>query len=93
MSFPIIPVGTKLIIEPIVKEDEKSSGGLTLVNSTLSEGRVVARSIQLEGLYEANDIILYPTKKGIDEPYGGKLYKWLDAEPTKEEIYGKKITE
>lgn len=87
-NFPITPVGTKLIIEPLLKEDEKSSGGLTLVNSTLSEGKVVAVSAQLNGLYKVDDIVLYPSKKGIEEPYNGKIFKWLDAETTKEEIYG-----
>lgn len=87
-NFPIIPVGMKLLIEMIDKPEEKSESGLTLVNSILAEGRVVAISSHLKGLYEVGDIVLYPDKKGMEEPVGGKVYKWLDATPEKEEIYG-----
>lgn len=88
MSFPIIPVGTKLLIEPIEKPEEVSGGGIALVNSTLSEGKVVAVSSGLSGLYNIGDTVLYPTKKGIEEPFQGTVYRWLDAAPQKEEIYG-----
>jgi co-chaperonin GroES (HSP10) len=87
-NFPIIPVGNKILIEELSKEEEKSEGGIDLVNSALSEGRVVAVSSQLNGVYNVGDIVLFPAKKGTEEPFMGKLYKWLDAEPSFGEIWG-----
>lgn len=89
-NFPIIPVGTKLIVEPLDKEEEKSEGGLTLINSNLSEGKVVAVSDQIKDFYKEGDIVLYPSKKGVVEPVNGKIYHWLDSNVNLEEIWGLK---
>lgn len=86
--FPITPVGTKLIIEQLDKEEETSTGGLYMANSSLSKGRVVAVAKPISDVYKVGDIILYPTKKGVEEPIAGKAYKWLDAEPNLGEIWG-----
>lgn len=90
--IPIKPVGNKLLIEMIKKEDETSEGGVVLSNFTLSEGRIVAISDHLKNVYKVGDIVLYPDKKGIEEAYGGKIYKWLDADTNKEEIYGIRVS-
>ncbi len=87
MDSPVVPVGNKILILPLTKTEEKSAGGLDLINSTLAEGEVAAVSPIWESVYKAGDVILYPEKKGVSHVFGGKPYLFLDADPNLGEIY------
>lgn len=87
----ISPVGTKLLIIPIAKEDETLDSGIIMAASTnaeLNTGKVVAVSSQISDLYKEGDVILYPSKKGVGIVLDGKPHLWLDAEPSLGEIWG-----
>lgn len=90
MSFPITPVGNKLIAEPLPKKEEKINNIYISenANAELAEGKVIAVSDLIKDLYSVGDVILYPSKKGVGQPINGKYYLWLDADINKEEIWG-----
>lgn len=91
-SFPIEPIGNKLVVEPISTETKKTDGGIYAVsNAELHEGKVVAVSKSIESLFSIGDIVLYPEKKGNAHVIDGKTYLWLDCTLEKEEIWGKNI--
>lgn len=90
MNFPIQPVGTKLIVEPLPKKEEKINSIVIAenANAELREGKVIAVSKAISKLYNVGDIILYPERKGVGQPINGKFYLWLDSDINKEEVWG-----
>lgn len=90
MSLPVIPVGNKLLVEPLPKKEEKINNIVIAesVNANLLEGKVAAVSKQIKDLYKVGDVVLYVEGKGVGQPIAGKYYVWLDADVNKEEIYG-----
>lgn len=87
----IQPVGTKILVLPVRKEEETLDSGLILpetANADLSHGLVVSVSNQISHLFKAGDTVLYPSRKGVAQYIDNKPHLWLDAEPNKEEIWG-----
>jgi len=87
----ILPVGTKLIVLPLPREDEQLESGIFIpgtANANLMRGEVIAVSNEISNLYKKGDVILYPEKKGVGFIQDNKAYLWLDAETNLSEIWG-----
>lgn len=92
-NFPV-PYGNKLIVEPLEKKEEALDSGIIMAataNAELMEAKVVAVSQSIKALFSPGDTVLYPSRKGVGQMFGGKAYLWLDATVEKEEIWGVKI--
>ena len=87
MNNFVIPVGNKILVKQLKGKEEKSSGGLTLVNSSLVEAEVVSVSQAWINVFKKGDKILYPEKKGVAHIFGGEPYLFLDADPNLGEVY------
>ncbi len=84
------PQGTKLIVKPIPKKEEDLGSGIIAPetsNADLQSAEVVSVGRELEGVIKIGDTVLYPSKKGVSQNIEQVFYLWLDAEPSKEEIW------
>ncbi len=87
----VIPAGTKLLVKPLPKKEEKLDSSIIIpesANADLREGEVVAISNEISHLFKIGDIVLYPNRKGVGFVYNQIPHLWLDSNPTKEEIWG-----
>ncbi len=86
----IKPQGTKLIVKPIPKKEEDLGSGIIApetANADLQSGEVIAVGVELIGKINIGDTVLHPSKKGVSQNIEQTFYLWLDAEPSKEEIW------
>lgn len=87
----ITPVGAKLLVRPLPKEDEVLDSGIIMpgvANANLMRGEVVAVSSQIKELYKIGDVVLYPEKKGTAQVINQVAHLWLDTEPNLNEVWG-----
>ncbi len=94
-KIPVTPVGNKLIVHPLPKQEEELASGIIVsaaANAELLEGEIVAVSPQIKDLYQVGQIVLYPNRKGVGQIFNGKPYLWLDAETNLQEIWGIKTS-
>ena len=86
MSFPIKPIGNKLLVKPLIRKDEKVNSIVIpgVANSELSRASVAAISQDLEKVYSISDTILYPSKAGVGQLISGEPHIWLRGD----EIWG-----
>lgn len=81
MSKKIQPMGTKLIVFPIDKQNEISESGLELVNLVLQYGEIIEVGLEVMDVYKKGDIIIYPAERGNTQHYQKKNMLWLDGKP------------
>ena len=85
----VIPQGLKLIVRPLPKKEETMDSGIVAaVMADLSEGEVVFTGHLLNGVISVGDVVLYPTKRGVTQWINKEPLLWLDAEPSREEVWG-----
>lgn len=65
MSIKIKPQSKKVIAVALKTKNFVTSGGIEIVDTKLSEAKVVEVSEELYGIYNEGDIILYPKDSGI----------------------------
>lgn len=90
-SIPVKPVGNKVLISPLPKEEEELNSGIIIpesVNAELREGLIVEVSDSVKDLYEIGQTVLYYYGKGVGQVFNGKAYLWLNTEPHLEEVWG-----
>jgi co-chaperonin GroES (HSP10) len=78
----IIPVGQKLLIEPIKAAEELSEGGVILSsvnNAELAKGRILAVSKQLEHAYKEGEVVLYYEKRALNIYQDEKILQLIDG--------------
>lgn len=80
----ITPVGQKLLVHQIKTEHHQTDAGIFAVDTTLVKGKVQEVSTELAHLYKYGDIVIFPDKTGINQPYKGDIYLWL----TNNDIWG-----
>jgi co-chaperonin GroES (HSP10) len=73
------PVGNKIIVLPIQTEHFKTESGLTVVQSELTEGKIVEMSDDFKGVYNIGDTILYPKNAGNGIFYNGEAHVFLNG--------------
>ena len=79
--LPIIPVGNKLLAEPIEKQEEKI-GSLIIpstVNMNLLYAKVVAISEEAGYTFKVGDTIIFPEGSGVAQMVAGKTYYWFQT--------------
>lgn len=64
MSIKIKPQGKKLIALPLKTSNFVTQGGIEIVETKLSEAKIVEVSDELKDVYNVGDTILYPTGNG-----------------------------
>lgn len=81
MSITIIPTGKKLIIKRLPAQEITLPSGIHLpenASSSLSEGEVIVVSKEIEHIYKAGDIILFPSKKDIlNQGLTVSIFGWI----------------
>lgn len=95
-SFPVEPVGNKIIVLPLEKKEEKMDSGIIIpesANAELREAEVVAVSVEVAHLFEVGETVLYPLRKGVGQVINNKGYLWLDCDVNRDEIWGKLTNE
>lgn len=88
----IIPLGVRLLVEPLPKKEEVLQSGIVLaetVNADLSSGKVVKVAKEISHLFAEGDTVLYSTGTGLGQFLNGKTLVWLTAN----EIWGTVVRE
>ena len=75
----LLPMGSKLLIEPQKRKEYKTEAGIDVINSDLSEGKIVEVSDDFKEIYKEGDIVLYSLGAGQGEYYQGKPCVWIDG--------------
>jgi len=87
------PVGQKILVLPLKKKESKLDSSDLIIPETayadLNEGKVVEVSSEVSHLYKKDDIVLYPSKKGVGFIIENIPHLWLSTAPEREEIWGK----
>ena len=75
----IKPVGSKIIVQPIIQELTKTDGGIFAVDLELESGLIVEAG-DMSDIYKEGDTIIYPKDSGTSLPhYRKKSCIWLDG--------------
>lgn len=75
----IKPVGSKIIVQPIHEELQKTEGGIYAVDTELESG-VIVEAGDMSDIYKEGDTIIYPKDSGTSLPhYRKKSCMWLDG--------------
>jgi co-chaperonin GroES (HSP10) len=90
MTINIKPVGTKILVSAIEKQEEKIGSILIpgTANAELSYGKIEAVSESISDVFEVGQTVLFPSGKGAVQYVGGLPYIWLDANPDLSEVWG-----
>ena len=75
----LLPLGSKLLIEPQERKEHKTQAGLEILNAELSEGKVIEVSDDFKEIYKQGDTVLYSRGAGQGEYYQGKTCVWIDG--------------
>lgn len=75
----ITPVGQKLLVLQIKTKHHQTDAGIFAVENTLVKGKVQEVSAELSNLFKYGDIVIFPDKVGINQPYKGEVYLWLNS--------------
>ena len=73
------PLGTKLLILQLPRENHKTEAGIEVVQADLDEGEIVEVGSDVQDVYKKGDIILYSKEAGQGEFYNGKTHLWIDG--------------
>lgn len=65
----ITPVGTKILVKPLKKEETVLKSGIIANDFNLENGEVVEVSEYLKDVYKVGDILMYPEGSGISHFY------------------------
>ena len=78
MSFPIQPVGDKIIVKPFKRKEEKLNSIVIpkTANADLSVGEVIAVSDDINSI-EVGNIVTYPSNGGVGQLLNGDPCLWL----------------
>ena len=75
----IKPVGSKIIVQPIIQKLTKTDGGILAVDLELESGLIVEAG-DMTDIYKEGDTIIYPKDSGTSLPhYRKKSCIWLDG--------------
>jgi co-chaperonin GroES (HSP10) len=88
----IKPVGNKILVKKLKSREVQLDSTIIMpenINADLAEGEIVAASDELKGKYDVGDVILFAAKAGKGQIEGKEYYLWLDASPSREEVWGK----
>lgn len=72
MSIKVVPVGTKILVKPIKKEETIMESGVIAVDFQLDTAEVVEVSSYLKEVYKPGDIVMYPSGAGVGHYYNKK---------------------
>lgn len=76
----IKPLGNRILVLPVKKENYITESNIELVGNSLVAGEVVEFSSKFEGVYQKGDIILFPKDAGSSQSYNGKNHLFLNGE-------------
>jgi len=76
----IIPVGSKLLVLPLEKQNYITEAGIEIAGSELNQSKVIEVGEQLSEVFKKGDIVIHPESAGISQPYKGKIHLWLDGQ-------------
>jgi co-chaperonin GroES (HSP10) len=76
----IIPLGNRILVIQMKKENYITETKIELVDNSLSCGEVIEFSSTFEGVYKKGDIILYSKDAGTVQTYNGKTHIWLNGQ-------------
>lgn len=77
-------MGSKLLLEPQKRKEQKTKSGIDVTNNELNEGIVVEVSDEFKEIYSVGDTVLYSSGAGQGEYYQGKPCVWIDGRPVAE---------
>jgi len=80
MSIKITPVGTKLLVLPLPKEENTFEAGIIAVDFALDKGEVLEVPEYLKNIYKKGDVVLYPQSTGITYFYDKKHCLFLNGQ-------------
>lgn len=86
MSIKIKPQGQKVIALPLKTENFVTGGGIEIVDTKLSEAKIVEVSDELKDIYSVGDVILHPSGSGVGIFYNKEHCLYLNAK--QDEIWG-----
>ena len=75
----IKPVGQKLLVKPLPKQEEKF-GSLVIpgtANAELEEAEIIEVSTDIESIFKKGEHILYASSAGVSQMIDKITYKWL----------------
>lgn len=75
----IKPLGNRILVLPVKKENYITETKIELVDNTLVTGEVVEFSPMFKDVYKKGDIVLYPKDAGISQTYNGKTHIWING--------------
>jgi co-chaperonin GroES (HSP10) len=75
----IKPLGNRILVLPVKKENYITETNIELVDNTLATAEVIEFAKMFEGVYKKGDIILFPKDAGNSQTYNGKTHLWLDG--------------
>lgn len=80
MSKKIQPMASKILVLPLKTDRAISSGGIEIVDFTLSRGEIIEIGDDVKNIYKKGDIIIFPEASAKNtEQYQGKNMVWLDG--------------
>lgn len=79
MSVKLEPQGTKILVLPLETKHAETEGGLTIVDTELTEGEIAEVSAELSEIYKKGDKILFPKAAGTSQFYNHKAHLWLNG--------------
>jgi co-chaperonin GroES (HSP10) len=92
MPSNVKPVGQRLLVLPLKKKESKLTDSDLIIPETayadLNEGKVVSVSSEVAHLYKKDDIVLYPSKKGVGMIIDNVPHLWLSTEVGRDEVWG-----
>lgn len=76
----ITPVGQRLILFQLPKEDSVGEAGIIAMDAMLAKGEIVEVSDELKEIYKVGDILMFPEDAGYSLPhYKKKNCLWLST--------------
>lgn len=82
MTTILDPVGQKLLVLPISKEETKLDSGVLVANvnnAQLGEGEIIAVSKPLSTMYKVGEKVLYYEKRGVGVIHNNKPHQLIDG--------------
>ena len=80
MSIKITPVGTKLLVLPLPKEENTFEAGIIAVDFALDKGEVLEVPEYLKNIYKKGDVVLYPATTGTTYFYNKSHCLFLNGQ-------------
>lgn len=75
------PIGTRLLVLPIEKENFKTEANIEVVDTELAYFEVVEVGTDVQDVFKKKDIVICLKTTGTSQFYNHKPHLWIDGRP------------